>query len=179
MKTGLIFFCTNRNSWISNWIRWIEKFADKEAVYSHTGFVLGQFLDETFIFEMTSPIARTSLLSKYLNKDTRLEIVEVQGIDWTHCMKVLRKHNEQIYGFKQLGGALIKKMFLLNKNPVTSGDYCAEVSGDVIKLARPEAHNWDGNSMDVHQFYKKVMKDVNGKTVFLSDFGESTLREIA
>lgn len=173
LKPGLVCFTTNKESWISNTIRWFQKLSDKEAIFTHTFIYLGQVreIDLHIIWESAEYGVRPNLLNAYINKNSRVEFWELNADTkrMIEAIEVAAKETYgKMYGYGMLLGHAIKKIFNKKENPIKAGIICCEEVMNVLRLVNPEWLSIDKDSIDVNELYKLVR--ANGKLYAVSNF---------
>lgn len=112
-----IAFTTSPN-WFSRAIRWFTK-----SQWSHCFLILDDILwQDALIFEASAWGVRISLWSKYASHKT-----ETFSINKICSSKCLYKFLGAKYGYFQILGDIIAKIFRLKHNPCTKDYVCSEI----------------------------------------------------
>lgn len=147
-----------------NPISWLIKKITKSN-WSHCFIVLDQNVgDDALILEshMYGGI-KLNLLSKYSNHNFELYSLNGSG----YSVEPLKPYIGYVYGYTQLFGYVIAKIFRLKKNPITWDIVCSEL---VLKFLKEgslsnEFNDLEINSATPQDIYDIVVKSPNFKKI--------------
>jgi len=177
---GLIGFSTSK-SWISKVINWFRK-----SDFSHTFVVLGEIEGKPVIGEAMEMGVRIAPLSKYLNKNTKLELWSIEtDNNPSEPIKKVMDLTGRWYGFFQLVGFVWswvwEKLGIKKGNPFTDGIICSEYVYyylEAVRYSDPNLFALGANNVAPDHILNSIRQKADSHLVAISEYNSEELKKV-
>lgn len=150
-----IAFTFNKKNIFSKIIAYFTK-----SQWSHCFMLISALYDSTVIAEASfHGGVKLNLLSQYQDSNIyNMEIIDVGDIETDESKRILISKIGDAYGYAQILGDLIAKIFRLKKNPFTSDEVCSEYVWLILKSStiKDKFIDMDPNTVSPEDLYKKL-----------------------
>lgn len=154
MRVGFTF---NKKNLIS---RFITK--ETNSSWSHCFLILQDIGDDSLIAEASFGGVEFSLLSKYGNKDKyNLEIIDLGDVMTKESNNEMLSLIGKPYGYLELLGNLVARIFHMQNNPITDAVVCSEYVDQVLRVSKlsDKFQDTDPNLITPGDIYKILKKE--------------------